>query len=145
MIWRLLGRALWVAVAFVLAALTGATVLTVLGGLWAGAELRAAAPGDPVYDDAGAVIGFVLFAGAVLPALTALPGLIAVLVGEVLRIRAWLYYVAAGGAAMAAVPLLVQPADGEVPLLPAADYMAVFAAAGFAAGLVYWLLAGRRA
>jgi hypothetical protein len=49
----------------------------------------------------------------------------------------------AGGASLAAIPLLAG-APYE-PSLPASQYMAIFAAAGFAGGFVYWLLAGARA
>ena len=65
--------------------------------------------------------------------------------GEALRIRSWMYYVLAGGAAMAAIPVLASQRGGDLAALPAGQYMTIFAAAGFAGGLVYWLLAGRNA
>ena len=87
----------------------------------------------------------VLFAGTVAPALTVLPAAIAAIIGEALRIRSWMYYVLAGGAAMVAIPVLASQRGGELPALPAGQYMTIFAAVGFAGGLVYWLLAGRNA
>ena len=53
---------------------------------------------------AAPIFGVVLFAGTVAPALNALPALLAVVAGEVLRIRSWTYYVLAGGASLAAIP-----------------------------------------
>ena len=73
------------------------------------------------------------------------------MIGEALRIRSWMYYVLAGGAALLAVSLLAGT-PGELAIgadllvaLPAHQYMTIFAAAGFVGGFVYWLLAGRNA
>jgi hypothetical protein len=137
-------RFIWVAVALVLAMGVALVMLFALGAIWVGDELRAAAPGDPVIDLGAPWFGVVLFAGTVAPALTALPAILAAIVGEVLRVRSWLYYVPAGGVALALVPLLTGPPPADLPTLPPGQYLTIFAAAGFAGGLVYWLLAGRR-
>jgi hypothetical protein len=143
MILRTIFRAMWVVVAFGVAVAVALLALFALGGMWVGEELRAAAPGDPVYEFGSNWIGAVLFAGTVTPALTILPALAAAIAGEALKVRSWMYYVLAGGAALAAVPLLAgDPASAG---LPAGQYMTIFAAAGFAGGFVYWLLAGRSA
>jgi hypothetical protein len=137
---------LWVVVAFILAAVAAIMVLFALGAIWAGDEIRAAAPNHPLVRHGGeAVLGFVVFAGTVAPALNALPALLGVIVGEILRIRSWMYYVLASGASLAAVPLLVAPASADLPSILASQYITIFAAAGFAGGFVYWLLAGARA
>jgi len=83
----------------------------------------------------------VLFASTVAPALTVLPAAIAAVAGEALKLRSWMYYVLAGGVALAAIPVLAPPE----PNLPTGEYMTIFAAAGFVGGFVYWLLAGRNA
>lgn len=146
MILRTVFRMVWVVVAFALAALAALAVLFALGAVWVGDELRAAAPNAPMIRHGGAsALGFVLFAGTVTPALTALPALVAVVVGEILRIRSWMFYVLAGGASLAAVPLLVAPTAADLPAIATSQYMAIFAAAGFAGGFIYWLLAGARA
>lgn len=76
---------------------------------------------------------------------TLVPALVVVIVGEVARIRSALYYVAGGGIALAALPLLGRlEATGGVAM-PSSRLWAVLATAGFAGGLVYWLVAGRRA
>jgi hypothetical protein len=107
--------------------------------------VRALASGDPSVD---AVFGF----GEMLLRLllsffsvtTLLPVLLIVVAGEVGRIRSVLYYVLGGGLALAVVPFLAR-------LGPAAEaggalaLWQVFATAGFAAGFVYWLVAGRSA
>ena len=146
MITRTIFRALWAATVFVFAAALALGLLFALGAVWVGDELRAAAPHDPMLrHGAASVFGMVLFATTVTPALTVLPAAIAAIAGEALRIRSWMYYVLAGGAAMAAIPVLAAPRSGELPPLPAGQYMTIFAAAGFVGGFVYWLLAGRNA
>jgi hypothetical protein len=117
-----------------------------LGAWWVGDELRAAAPHDPMLRHGAApVFGMVLFVGTVTPALTVLPAALAAIIGEALRIRSWMYYVLAGGAAMAAIPILAAPQADHLPAIPAGQYMTIFAAAGFVGGFAYWLLAGRNA
>ncbi|MGH6747999.1 MAG: hypothetical protein ACRECI_01600 [Methyloceanibacter sp.] len=49
------------------------------------------------------------------------------------------------GAALAAIPLLVDTRNADVEAVAASQYMAIFLTAGFAGGFVYWLLAGRNA
>lgn len=81
-----------------------------------------------------------------LPLLTTLLLALGVIVtGEVARIRSALFYIAGGGLAVAAGPLLIEAQKGaSVTQLPAFIWQ-VFATAGFVGGAVYWLLAGRRA
>jgi hypothetical protein len=142
---RTIFRMLWVVVAFCLAVAVALAVLFALGAMWTGDALRAAAPNDPLLRDGAPIFGMVLFAGTVAPALNALPALIGVVAGEVLRIRSWMYYVLAGGASLAAIPILAAPDPADLPRIIASPYMTIFAAAGFAGGFVYWLLAGARA
>jgi hypothetical protein len=142
---RTIFRMLWVVVAFCLAVAVALAVLFALGAMWTEDALRAAAPDDPLLRDGAPIFGMVLFAGTVSPALNALPGLIAVVAGEVLRIRSWMYYVLAGGASLAAIPILAAPQGADLTAILASQYMTIFAAAGFAGGFVYWLLAGARA
>ena len=136
---------LWVVVAFCIAVTVALAVLFALGAMWTGDELRAAAPNDPLLRDGAPIFGMVLFAGTVTPALNALPALIGVVAGEVLRIRSWMYYVLAGGASLASIPILAAPPGADLTAILASQYMTIFAAAGFAGGFVYWLLAGARA
>jgi len=142
---RTIFRMLWVVVAFCLAVAVALAVLFGLGAMWTGDALRAAAPNDPLLRDGAPIFGMVLFAGTVAPALNALPALIGVVAGEVLRIRSWMYYVLAGGASLAAIPILAAPDPADLPRIIASPYMTIFAAAGFAGGFIYWLLAGSRA
>jgi hypothetical protein len=152
LITRTIFRVLWAATVFVFAFAVTLGVLFLLGGLWVGDELRALAPHDPVLAAGSGWVGAAIFALTVLPALTIVPALVAVVIGEALHIRSWMYYVLAGGAALLAVPLLAG-APGELATAPADlmvalaahQYMTIFAAAGFVGGFVYWLLAGRNA
>lgn len=139
-------RMIWVAIAAMLAIGAALAVLFALGAMWVGDELRAAAPHDPMLrHGADRIFGVILFAGTVTPALTILPALAAIVAGEVLRIRSWMYYVLTGGASLVAIPLLISPRAEDIQSLPANPYMSIFAAAGFVGGFVYWLLAGARA
>ncbi|MCK9911764.1 hypothetical protein MXD81_21595, partial [Microbacteriaceae bacterium K1510] len=71
--------------------------------------------------------------------ITVIPALLMVIVGEIARIRSIIYYVAGGGLALAAIPLLARYGqDGSVSA-PEAIVWQVFATAGFAGGFVYWL------
>ena len=120
MIVRTIFRVLWAATAFLFAVAVALGVLFALGALWVGDELRAAAPNDPVFAMGANWFGIVLFVGTVTPALTVLPAAIAAIVGEALRIRSWMYYLLAGGAALAAIPMLASPpADCCRPCPPA--------------------------
>jgi hypothetical protein len=141
---KTLMRGLVIAFGFVLGAFSALLALFALGTYWAGDAIRQSAPGDPVIDLLAEPFAAVLFIGAVTPALTALPALVAAIAGEVLQIRSFTYYVVMGGLALAAIPLLVTGQSGEF-VAPSADYMTIFASAGFAGGFVYWLIAGRGA
>jgi hypothetical protein len=142
---RTIFRMVLVVVAFFVAVAVALAVLFALGAIWAGDELRAAAPPDSIFQQAAPIFGMVLFAGTVAPALNALPGLVAVVAGEVLRIRSWMYYVLAGGASLAVIPILAAPETADLGRVIASPYMTIFAAAGFAGGFIYWLFAGSRA
>jgi hypothetical protein len=145
MILKTVLRAVWVICAFVIAAGVALAVLFALRANWVGDELRAAAPGDPLVRHGAPMLGVVLFAETIGPALTALPALVAAVAGEVLKIRSWMYYVLAGGLALASIPIIAAPKSADLSALLASHAMTIFAAAGFAGGFVYWLLAGARA
>ena len=78
-------------------------------------------------------------------ALTMTPVLLLIVVGEVARLRTALYYVLGGGLALGIIPLLARIEAGGAFQLPASVIWQVFATGGFAAGYVYWLIAGRSA
>jgi predicted outer membrane lipoprotein len=140
-VWRAMGRLILVPLAFLFATLTAAFVLVTLGLERVTVMLhgRGAEP-----DSLAALID--LFAEGVLlaSALTIIPALVVVLVGEIARIRSLLYYLVGGGAALLAVPLLARLGEASSGFAGTALWQ-VFATAGFAAGLVYWLIAGRTA
>jgi len=86
-------------------------------------------------------LGFVTVAAAV----SLLPALLVVAVGEIARIRSVLYYVMGGGAALALMPALARLGATQAAVAMPTRVWTVMATAGFAGGLVYWLVAGRRA
>ncbi len=150
MILSTLTRIAAVILAFALAALTAIIVLFAIGTYWAAGEIAAhsdgqlAPPGGPEEFFVRGV-GFIAFVGTVAPTLTVLPGLAAAILGEVARLRSALYYIVAGGVSMIVLPVLAMPPEVPLGTLPSAQYIGIYATAGFAAGLVYWLVAGRNA
>lgn len=142
MILRTLGRLILVPIALLLGAGTAAVVAIFLGlqkitvamaGKEGGAQTVAA------YWD------IVIQGGALIAAVTLLPALIVVIVGEVARIRSWLYYMLGGGLSLGLLPLLAQTQIPDLSSMPPAALWQVLATAGFAGGLVYWVIAGRTA
>ena len=143
MIFKLILRWIWVAIAFLISTTIALIVLFSLGIFWLGDEFRAAAGSNEFVWHGADVFAAYFFAAAVGPALTALPGFVAVVFGEIMRIRSALYYILAGGAAVAVIPLLARSAEAASST-PSA-YMSIFATAGFVGGFAYWALAGARA
>jgi hypothetical protein len=147
MIWPTLGRILGVIFAFVLAVVAAAITLFFLGARWAAQEAVAHAPdtADEMSFIVNEWFGVMAFFMTVTPLLTLLPGVAVAVVGEVARIRSALYYIFASGAAAALMPVLSAPADVAASPSYSTEYFAIIATAGFAGGLVYWLIAGRNA
>ena len=139
---RTIGRIILVPIAFVLAALVTLFVIISIGQERVVEALSARRPDELPVGAAFDLLGLGL---SLFSVYTLLPALLVVIVGEVGRLRSALYYVAAGGAALAVVPFLTrldQPARA-LELAPAV--WQVLATAGFAGGFVYWVLAGRNA
>jgi len=150
MIWPAIRRILAVLFAFTLACVAALAVLFAVGADWAARELAAqssqfAPPREAPEDVFLRGVGFIAFFATVAPTLSVLPGLAAAIVGEVGKIRAALYYVCAGGLAMIVMPLSYIVENAPAQAVPSAQYLTIYATAGFAAGLVYWLIAGRNA
>lgn len=139
---RTLGRLVMVPLGFILAMLAALGVLVTLG-LEITTHILSSAPSDG--DRIEVLLGMGFGVLRVLAAATVVPALLVVVVGEVARIRSALYYVLGGGLALGALPLLARLGTaseaGAVPV----RVWTVSATAGFAGGLVYWLVAGRRA
>jgi len=138
-------RIILVFLGFVLAAIAGTVTLLFVGSRWAAQEMASQMPDNP--DEMSRLInealGMIAFIFTVAPVLTLAPAVIAIVVGELARIRSLLYYVLAGGAAAAVMPLIAARPEAEAATYNA-PYFSIMATAGFAAGLVYWLMAGRR-
>ncbi len=138
-------RAIMVAFAFAVAVTVGLITLFALAfGL--GVQAVAEPPPDNVDEVAFVLNRFieaVYFVGVLAEALTLLPAVVLMVIGELAKIRSWMYYVPAGAAASAAMPLLLMQSNGHYVF--SAPHYAVLAVAGFAAGWIYWLIAGRDA
>jgi hypothetical protein len=145
MVWATLGRLILVPLAFLVAACASMFVLLTLGYE---RIVHANAAGGTGFDDFTRVFDLVSEGLQLASALTVLPALALMIIGETARIRSLLFYVVGGGAALAAIPLLARFGQQTGSAAAAASALAIwqlFATAGFAGGLVYWLLAGRKA
>ncbi|MBX9863557.1 MAG: hypothetical protein K2Y42_12485 [Hyphomicrobium sp.] len=140
MVLRTIGRIIWVPISFLIAAALAMLVLVTLG-------LETITHAVHNLDEADTISAAydVIWQGTIIASgATILPALLVVIAGEVARIRSWLYYMIGGGVALAIIPLLAKIDPGTMTYaLPALWH--VFATAGFAGGLAYWLLAGRNA
>lgn len=83
--------------------------------------------------------------GLLLAGLTIVPAVLLVIVGEVARIRSWLFYMIGGGLSLGLLPVAMAGGMPDPAAMPPAALWQVLATAGFAGGLTYWLLAGRTA
>jgi hypothetical protein len=142
MIWRGIGRIVLVAIGFVLAAVMATLVIGTLGLERFTQEMSRQGRADGMIELIWAIATNAGALSKLSAASTIVPSLIAVVIGEVARIRSALYYILAGGLALAAIPFLI--AVGQVTAPPAAVWQ-VLATAGFAGGFIYWLIAGRSA
>ncbi len=135
-----IGRLLLVPFAFVIAVLVSFFVLVTLGS----ERISHALAGR---EDVSLTAAMELFGQAVLltSALTIVPALVLVIVGEVARIRSIIYYVVGGGLALVAVPVAAQLGQTGAVAAPSNTIWHVFATAGFLGGFAYWLIAGRSA
>lgn len=139
-------RILVVVFGFVLAAISAAIALFMLGARWAAQEASDGALQNP--DEISQVLnqglGLVAFFFNVAPVLTFLPAVAVAAIGEVAKINSFLYYVIAGGFAAVMMPLIAAP-EGIESSTYSAQYFVIIATAGFVGGGVYWLIAGRNA
>lgn len=142
MFWSTVGRFIVIPIALLIAALVSGFVLFTLGLERITGALQGNRSGDDVI-----VAMFDLTQQGLLLAtgLTLIPALLVVIVGEIARIRSAIYYVAAGGLALAAMPMLARMTESGNVVVPETTVWQVFATAGFAGGFVYWLIAGRNA
>ncbi|MFA9442257.1 MAG: hypothetical protein ACERIG_01550 [Hyphomicrobium sp.] len=142
MFWSTVGRFVVIPIALLIAALVSGFVLFTLGLERITGVLQGNRSGDDVI-----VAMFDLTQQGLLLAtgLTLIPALVVVIVGEIARIRSAIYYVAGGGLALAAMPMLARMTESGNVVIPETTVWQVFATAGFAGGFVYWLIAGRNA
>lgn len=142
MIWRTIGRLILIPIATLLAALAALTVLVTLG---LERFTHATFGRDFGPENLSEIYDWVMTGLQWASGMAVLPALAVIVIGEVARVRSWLYYVIGGGAALASIPLLTVLNQGVVAAAPLAALWQVLATAGFAGGLVYWLIAGRNA
>lgn len=143
MFWRTLGRLILLPIAFLISVAVAGAILLSLGLEHITHALHGRS--EDGTEVARTMVDLLWQGSLLMSGLSILPALAVVIVGEVARIRSWLYYMIGGGLALASVPLLARVDRIEqISSVPAIVWQ-VFATAGFAGGLVYWLIAGRRA
>ena len=139
---RVLGRIVLLPIAFLLAAVATLFVVISLGQERIVQALSTRGPEEVPVDAMMDLVGLAMRFASVH---TLVPALLVIVVGEVARIRSALYYIIGGGVALAIVPLLTRIGQPMTALELSPAVWQVLAVAGFAGGLVYWLLAGRDA
>lgn len=147
---RLFGRLVVVAFGFVAACYTASLVLVFSAQDWAldfstygGWDYG----GGYLVTDDGAIGVFAALilatvATSFIGAMALVPAGLAIVLAEVRRIRGLTYHLIAGGLVSLAIVVATWIPPGPGARLPA-DWN-IFLAAGFAAGFVYWMIAGRR-
>ncbi|MGQ0671633.1 MAG: hypothetical protein ACT4N2_01965 [Hyphomicrobium sp.] len=145
MFWRTLGRLILIPIALIIAAVTALGVALTLGLEKVTHAMHGTREG---LDTIEAYTNLAFQSWDLLAGLSILPMLAVVIIGEVARIRSWLYYMIGGGVSLAVLPLLARIGQSGVEAAataPPATLWQVLATAGFVGGLVYWLIAGRTA
>ena len=137
-----LARIVLVPLGLILAAAAAGFVLVTLGSERFIQEIS-----NESYDGETLVILRGLFAqgAAIVSAVSVIPALGVVIIGEVARIKSLLYYMVGGGLAVASAPLLAGFMESQALAMPNATVLQIAASAGFFGGFVYWLIAGRSA
>ncbi len=137
-----IGRLILVPFAFILALAAAAAVLVSLG-----LERMTQALAEQNIDatNVSEVMAFVRDSAAIVSALSLVPAILIVVIGEVARIRSVLFYTIGGGLALASAPIVARAFETGALNAPAGLVWQVMATAGFCGGFVYWLLAGRTA
>ena len=144
---RLIGRIIWVAVAFAISALVAAGVAAVIGlEQLTRVTMEQSGPDATAVDRWLAVFDQLVSVWKSFTGITILAPLLVIIGGEVMRIRSFWFYLLGGGLALAGLPALMRLNDATAAAGPIpAVLVQTLTAAGFAAGVVYWLLAGRQA
>ena len=145
MFWRTLFRIFLVPFAFMLALMVSIFVLFTLGQERIVQELALGGQSGDWIDITASLFRNMQVFMSLASAFTIVPSLLLIIIGEVSRIRSSIYYIVGGGAVLAAIPVLARLSSTDDFILPSATILQIFATAGFAAGLVYWLIAGRTA
>jgi hypothetical protein len=142
MILKTIRRLILIPIAFLLSAVGASFVIFTLGAEKITHAMHATPAGE---DTVRQMLDLATQGSLLASGVTIVPALAVIIIGEVARIRSWLYYMIGGGVALGAIPLLALLGTTGTLGFALATLCQVFATAGFAGGLVYWLIAGRSA
>lgn len=143
---RLIRRIILIPIAFILAVLASVSVFAILGYEYV-ADATAISTQDPevFIEEWWNLAGEAKTMAAYLTGATIIPAILLIIVGESASIRSSVYYIVGAGLSLAAMPVLYDLSTTSELSQTAQDALPMFATAGFAGGLVYWLIAGRTA
>jgi hypothetical protein len=136
------GRLIVIFFAFIAAVVAAGLVLTVgiLSPDWASAD------SDPF--ERVSFFVFAFFATSFVGAAATLPALVLIVLAEIARMRSFLYYGVAGAVVGLSAYFgsnISARLDNTTDMAPVGHTLQLAAAAGIIGGLVYWLIAGRKA
>lgn len=140
--WYAIWRFIVVSFGAIMGAISALLMLIFTGGRELATRFSQSEDPDSLLAVVEQVYGTFLFAASLGPALTVVPAIGAIVLGEVARIRSVFYYVIMGGLAALAIPFLYETGDGISGAVNT-HYIIIFLACGFVGGFVYWLIAGR--
>ena len=138
----LLGRIIVICFAFIVASTVAGIALAIgiISPDWAGAD------SDPF--ERISFFAFAFFATSFVGAAATLPALVLIVLAEAARMRSLLYYGVAGAVVGLAAYFgsdISSRLENTTDVVPVGHALQLAAAAGIIGGLVYWLIAGRRA
>ena len=139
---HLIGRLIVVTFAVLVAAAVALLVLFTLGSERLVQAVPDARIGSEPIGAAVGVLEHARFFFSLFSASSLVPAVILLAIGEAAKIKSLLYYLLAGGASLTVAPIMAGYNGGA---LQANTALPILATAGFAGGLVYWLIAGRNA
>ena len=136
----LVARVLWVMVAFLIACTTAAMVITL------GLVLPELSDSAPIPAGQGTIWWVVGLSTVLISGFALIPAMLVIALAEGFRLRSFVFYAFAAGAMALFYQYGWRGGISGPPRAFVADHDSeVVAASGIAAGLVYWVLAGRRA
>ena len=134
MIGKMLGRVIWILIAYLISAFAAGLTFVVSAAGVSGAGLF----------DMTEILATSILVSSAIAAFAFVPAMAAIVIAEIFRFQSWIYYALTG-----AVAAFISIGGADMITQSGQDtetgFITLFLAAGLVAGLVYWLTAGREA